>query len=104
MSPISRRRFIKTAAAASIATPLLFPAHSRAIGANDDVRVAVIGLRWRGGDHIQTFVKGVPGARLAAICDLDPAILGREADKLDKLNFKCDKTTDARKLLDRKDI
>lgn len=53
----SRRSFLKTAAVASAA--LGFPAVSyrRVLGANDALRVAVVGFNGRGADHIAGFLK-----------------------------------------------
>ena len=102
MMKLSRRTFIKTGVAAAAAS-VSMPAWSQAIGTNDDIRVAIVGLRWRGADHIVDFRK-VPGARVAAICDVDPQILDRELKKLDKDNYKVFSCTDPRKLLDRRDI
>ena len=46
----------------------------RPIGANDAIRIAVVGLHIRGAQLIDAFLK-VPGVRIAAICDVDREIL-----------------------------
>src|ERR1043166_296506 len=55
-SHVSRRNFIKTAAAgAAVASTLAVPAPARAIGANDRIRVGFIGPGGRGfGAHVKT--------------------------------------------------
>jgi predicted dehydrogenase len=65
----NRRMFLQTAtigAAASL----------RAMGANDRVNVAVVGLGGRGRDHMTQYAKQ-PEARIAALCDVDQAALER---------------------------
>src|SRR5262252_7421455 len=65
---ITRRSFL-TAGAATLAL------RGRVLGANDRVRVAFCGTRGRGKDHIRGFAK-VPGAEIAALCDVDERVLG----------------------------
>ncbi len=59
MSRVSRRRFIKTTAAASTAFGLFTVAGTKAsgkvIGANDTIRLGVAGIHGRGGSHIDGF-------------------------------------------------
>ena len=78
---LPRRRFLQAAVAGVAACGL--PAFSRAqvSGANEEIRVGVIGVRGRGGDHIQGF-GAVPGVRVAALCDCDAAALDSAAQKL----------------------
>ena len=80
-APTSRRSFLKSAAVASAA--LGFPAASwnRVQGANDAIRVAVVGFKGRGGDHISGFLK-IPGVRVAALCDCDEKVLSGAVKKL----------------------
>src|SRR5690348_5531554 len=73
---LSRRHFIAASTLALATTNL------RAAGANDAVRVAVIGCGGKGGDHIEQFRK-INGVRIAALCDVDPARLADRAKKLD---------------------
>lgn len=56
------RRFFLGAATAASAT--------RVFGANDAINIGVIGLGGRGQDHMQSLAK-VPGARIAAVCDVN---------------------------------
>lgn len=50
-------------------------------GANDAIRVAVVGFKGRGGDHINGF-SGVPGVRVAGLCDVDSRVLDGAVRKL----------------------
>ena len=47
-------------------------------GANDDIRVAVIGLNGRGKNHLDG-LSTVKGVRVVAICDADTAVMDRTA-------------------------
>jgi predicted dehydrogenase len=102
MIPLSRRAFL-TASAAGAALAALDPKPAVA-GANDTIRVGVVGIGGRGADHIQGFHK-LPGVEVAALCDVDEKILNSGADTLDKSSGKKVKRfADMRKLFDDKDI
>jgi len=45
-------------------------------GANDRIRIAVVGLGGRGQDHVKTYLK-IPEARITALCDVNQAALER---------------------------
>ena len=100
MTGTTRRDLLKgtLAAGASLAMPF-----SRARGANDDVRVAVVGIRNQGSNHIKWFSK-IPGVRVVAICDADRAFLDREAAKFKERNESVATYVDYRKLLEDKNI
>jgi hypothetical protein len=69
INPISRRHFVVSAGIA------LTAAHAtRAIGANDRVRVGIVGLGGRGKDHMDLYM-AAPGAEIAALCDVNQAAL-----------------------------
>jgi predicted dehydrogenase len=100
VSRISRRSFLAGSAAAGGA---LFLPHSRVLGANEDIRVAVVGFNGRGMGHIKE-VLACKGARLVALCDVDPAVLARGVAEVSKHNLKVETYNDVRKLLESKDI
>jgi len=72
---MNRRIFLATAAAGA-ATALC--------GANDRLRIALVGLRGRGRDHIKGFGP-MPGVEIAVACDVDEAILATRLDDIEKL-------------------
>lgn len=74
-------------------------------GANDTIRLAVIGLGARGsGSHIPEF-GSMPGVKIAAVCDPDRERLSAGAQKVsDSFNYKPEEVADVRKLMDRKDV
>ena len=117
MNKLDRRSFLKSSLLAT-ASLSLFPAEgaddstkrkakapvaSRATGANDDIRFAVVGFGSRGLNHIDG-LREVKGARMVALCDVDQAILDRQVNKYRDLGEKIEAYTDIRKLLENKDI
>jgi predicted dehydrogenase len=101
MKAITRRRFLKGTLAGS-AVAALAP-YSRVRGANNDVRVAVVGFNSQGSNHIKYFGK-LPGVRVAALCDVDRDVIDREAKKFKERSEQVDTYVDVRKLLDDKNI
>jgi len=103
---IKRRDFLKRSFACSAA--LALPT-GRLRGANDDIRVAMVGLGsyvkigGKGRHDIETF-RNIPGVRIVALCDVDTAILGPEVDKFKKRNEPVKAYTDVRKCLEDKEI
>lgn len=97
MTRITRRGFIKRSAV--VGTAMLMP-HARVRGANDDIRVAVIGFRGKGQSHINAF-RRIPGVRVVGLADADQAVIDRE-----KAHFNEPVTThqDLRRILDDPDI
>ncbi|HRQ90944.1 MAG TPA: Gfo/Idh/MocA family oxidoreductase, partial [Bacteroidia bacterium] len=68
---IDRRKVLKYGAGFGLA--LAWP-NSRVLGANDDIRIGVVGVNGRGQAHISAFEK-MKGVRLTALCDADPTVL-----------------------------
>ena len=100
MSGIDRRDFLK--AGAGIAALSAAPQH--VLGANDRVRIAIIGLRGRGLDHIKTY-KGIYGVEIAAICDIDQSVLEARLKDMERFGLPKPKTfVDYRKVLEDKSI
>ncbi len=90
----SRRTFVRgtIAGAAGLAT---LPTWAKTIGANDDVRVAVIGFKSRGSGHIASLLK-IKGARIVALCDVDSEVLTKKVAELDKKGVKVKQYKDFR--------
>lgn len=103
MSSVTRRSFIKSSMAVGAGLALAGPA-SHALGANNDIRVAVVGVGGQGGGHMRYF-HGCEGARLVAICDADRNHVENRAKAFeDKEGYKLKTYTDVRKLLEDKEI
>ena len=102
MSELTRREFIKSSMAAGAAMAMVAP-FSRVLGANNDIRIGVVGVGSQGSNHIKYFHK-LPGVRVVALCDADKNHLGRRVDDFKKRNEKVDTYVDVRKLLEDKSI
>lgn len=100
---LSRRRFIQTSIAGAAGLALPMSAWSRVLGANEDIRMGIIGFNGQGKAHIEGFSK-LPGVRVVALCDADAAVLEREAKRFADRNEHIATYTDVRKLLENKDI
>jgi len=102
MSKLTRREFIKGSMATGAAMAMLTP-YSRVLGANNDIRAAVVGMNGRGYGHISWFNK-IEGLRIAALCDVDKIVLQRGVGYFSKHDQKVDTYLDYRKLLEEKNI
>ena len=78
-------------------------AWSRARGANGDVRIAVVGLRKKGKEHIASF-REIPGVRIVALCDVDTEFLDYETAQFKSRNERVKTCVDYRRLLDSREI
>ncbi len=112
---MKRREFLSTSALAATAlatgwtsavhaaSPAPYRPNRRSLGANDDLRVAVIGFNSRGRDHIGGFKK-LKGVRLVALCDVDSNVLAAGKAELAKEGINVATYTDVRKLLESGEI
>lgn len=97
MESNSRRNFLKTAAAgavmaavpgtisaSAIPEPVIIPPEAK--GANDRIRVAVLGINGRGKNHIEEIMdlSGKANVEVAALCDPDMNILQNRASEFEK--------------------
>jgi predicted dehydrogenase len=95
---MDRRNFFLTTAAAAAASTTVFGSP------NDTIRVATIGLRGRGKDHIKE-ITGQPNVELVALCDIDEKVLDAAAGSVEKITQKKPAIyQDYRKLLEDKSI
>ncbi|MHC4638140.1 MAG: Gfo/Idh/MocA family oxidoreductase, partial [Planctomycetota bacterium] len=101
---LTRRGFIKYSAS-TVAAGALWGTSSAWAGANDKVRVAVIGIHGMGRSHIQNYL-ALPNVEVAALCDVDENLFEeRVQNYFVKKNIrKPELYTDIRKLLENKSI
>lgn len=99
---LSRRSFLKTSTLAIGAAAGLAP-QARVLGANDDLRLAVVGFRGQGGLHLR-LLRELPGVRVVALCDADRGVLERGVAAAAQLGQPVEGYADVRKLLENKHI
>ncbi|BET68540.1 Gfo/Idh/MocA family oxidoreductase [Opitutales bacterium ASA1] len=109
MKTWTRKEFLKTSALAAGAawlsgcstTPAAAPAvrTARRASPNDDVRVAIVGIRGKGAQHIGLF-RGLPGVKVAALCEVDSEIMAKHVRAFDDRGEKVAAYRDYRDLLD----
>jgi predicted dehydrogenase len=115
---LARRQFLKNSALTlaslawlpglsgckSGAPEVAFPnVNPRVRGANEDIRIAVVGFNGRGQDHLKGFAP-LQGVRVVALCDVDKAVLDKEVKRFQDRNEPVTAYQDIRRLLDDKDI
>lgn len=105
MSDITRRRFLgQSVSAATGVLGLSAASRASAMGANDEIRVAVAGVRIRGGGHIDNF-QSLKGVQVVAICDPDSQLLAQRVKAFEEKHGKSIQGyADVRHVLDRQDV
>ena len=102
MKRLTRRSFVKKSSLALGAAFGLAP-HARVLGANDDLRLAVVGFRGQGGLHLR-LLRELPGVRVVALCDADRAVLERGVSEAARMEQPVEGYVDVRKLLESKNV
>lgn len=100
---MTRRSFIRKTTAGVAASSFAAAAWSRVLGANDDIRVGVIGHRGKGGQHVQVFHE-LDGVRVVALCDADRDVMEKAAAEFKERGEEVATYQDIRDLFDQKDI
>src|SRR5512140_1023660 len=103
MTQMNRRSFVRRSFLATAGIGFSAHSWSRVLGANDAVRLAVVGFNGQGQSHIQGLQK-IPGVRLVAVCDVDKDVLQKQVSGLGKAGVAVTPYTDARKLLESKEV
>ena len=97
----TRRNFV--AGATLSVAPAIRPAWGQQTP-NNQIRLAVVGIRGRGRDHYRAFTK-IPGVRVAYLCDIDERLFRGAVAEVESLGGSKPETfVDLRKLLERKDL
>lgn len=104
-SEVSRRGFLRGAAMGAAGSALLIGTSKTTwAGANDRVRVAQVGIRGRGGDHLKNYFD-IEGVEVVALCDVDSRLFKDTLRLFERKKRPEPKTEmDIRKLLEDKDI
>lgn len=99
----ARRDFLKSTAktAAALATAA---SAKKVLGANDRIRIGVVGVRGRGWDHVKGY-QSIPGVEIAYFCDVDENVLRQRLADAEQLGIPKPQTyVDIRKLLEDKNV
>ena len=100
-SAVDRRKVLKYGAGFGLA--LAWP-NSKVLGANEDIRMGIIGVNGRGKSHMDAFAK-MKGVRVTALCDTDPAVLDARVNKMaDVQEITVQGFADMREMFDDGDI
>lgn len=104
-SQLTRRSFMKLSAQSAAVGAALWGTSTAWAGANDRVRMAVIGIRGMGKSHIKSY-QALPNVEVAALCDVDENMFPERVQNLfvKRGKRKPKLYTDIRKLLENKDI
>ncbi len=105
---MTRRKFLSTSAAGVAGGAVLasIPASSyaRILGANDTINMAVIGIRGRGGNHIDSFA-GMKNVRVNYLVDVDANLFERRVKGVnEKYGYSPKTEMDMRKVYNDKEI
>lgn len=107
MPKLSRRSFLRTASAAAAALPFATACTAapsrRQWQPNERIRIAVVGVRGRGLDHLRAFA-ALPDVEVAALCDVDRDVLGKAAAGFANDGRRVETFADVRHVLDRDDF
>ncbi len=103
MTSLTRRNFLKRSLTTAAGLSLPAAAWAQVPGANDAIRVGVVGFGGRGQAHIESFRK-LPGVRLVALCDADEHILAAGVKRFSDRGEKVTPYRDVRQLLDSREV
>ena len=100
MKRLTRREFMAGSVAAGAALAVPF---SKVRGANDTIRMAVAGVRGRGGSLAREF-NDLEGVRVVAGCDVDQSVLDKRIKEFKGRNMKITGYGDYRRMLEDQSI
>jgi len=100
MKRLTRRDFVAGSVAAGAALTMPF---SKVRGANDTIRIAVAGVRGRGGSLAREF-NDLEGVRIVAVCDVDQSALEKRVKEFKGRNVEVTGYGDYRRMLEDRSI
>lgn len=105
MNTLNRRKFLKTAAGlgAGISALGKSGAWAQPLGANNAIRVAILGLGSKGSSHMRNLLP-VADARIVALCEPDEARLAAAMRTAREGGASPDAVVDARRVFERDDV
>ncbi|MUH34639.1 gfo/Idh/MocA family oxidoreductase [Zobellia amurskyensis] len=104
---ITRRKFIKKSSAGLAGASMLSTSalsYGRILGSNDAIQMGVIGIRGRGGSHIENFAQ-MKNVRLKYLVDIDENQFGERLTQVEKLaGYRPQTEWDMRRVFDDKEV
>ncbi len=101
---MNRRRFVKQTLTTAAAIGLPMISRGRVLGANEEIRIAMVGCGVRNSAHIDSFGPQ-PGVKLVAVCDPDSSRVSSRAQVIEsRFGNRPEQVADVRKLMDKKDF
>ncbi|HNV00118.1 MAG TPA: Gfo/Idh/MocA family oxidoreductase, partial [Verrucomicrobiota bacterium] len=101
---LTRRQFLRRSSVAAATLALPMAAGWRVLGANEEIRIALVGCGIRGGTHVAEFGKQ-PGVRIVAVCDPDHERVASFAKRVESgYGNRPVEVDDVRRLMERKDF
>ena len=101
---LNRRTFLRRAAGTAVTGVCMGVVRSNPLRANEDIRIAIVGLNGHGaGAHLKRYLQ-MPGVRVVALCDADRSVLDRSLRLVDQAGVRVRTFTDIRKLLAEPDL
>jgi len=99
-----RRRFLQSiaagAAAAGTVSHLSPTSYAKVVGANERMRVGVMGIRGMGYGHVRGY-SGLKDVEVAAVCDVDQSVIAARTSDMQKRGLPAPQVyTDIREMLD----
>ena len=107
-SDITRRDFLKSSASgaglAALGGITFLTEPQRVFGANDRVRICVVGVHGQGWSHVEEYSK-MKNVEIAALCDIDESVVNQRLGQMEKMKLPKPQTfVDLRKALEDKSI
>jgi predicted dehydrogenase len=107
MSKSNRREFLKKSAVGTAGLMMSSPIGRNGFSKNvsdDQVNIAVVGIRSRGAQHYRQFLK-IPNVHVTTICDIDERLFPKAIKEIeDKTGKKPNTVVDFRRILDDKNV
>jgi predicted dehydrogenase len=103
---MNRRTLLKHGvfvAGAALTSQWIPSVKAQPIGANNRIRIGIIGLGMKGSQHLKT-LQNLPDVQVTALCDVDPGRLAEAKSILTQNGSSLFESTDLRRLIERDDV
>jgi predicted dehydrogenase len=105
MKNLNRRNFLKTSLYTGATVAWTAKSWAAVKGANDSIRVGVVGFKGRGQAHLSGYRSlAAEGVKVVGLCDVDQKVLDAGVDAAKKKNETVTAHADMRQMFERKDL